>query len=146
MFRKKTKRATDEEIDRIGRSVLRVASASDDEADKASLSPYLFTRIAARIEEEQRRRDESVNGWLMALTQARRAIAALALVAIVAITALWISANRSQRESPSAISGNVNLRPASVSACSLASADECVITNDDVLATMFAEGEGGPKR
>jgi hypothetical protein len=40
---------------------------------------------------------------------------------------------------------SVNIRPASVNACSLASADECAISENDVLATMFAEGEGGPK-
>src|SRR5215216_7098480 len=120
MLRKKTERTTAEEIDQVGKSVLRMASASDEEADKAALSPYLFTRIAARIEEEQRRRDESVNGWLTALVEARRAIAALGLVALVAISALWISANKSPGQPPATMSSNVNLRPASLSACSLA--------------------------
>jgi hypothetical protein len=146
MFKKRIKRATDEELDQAGKSLLWSAAAGDDQADEAARSPYLFTRIAARIEEEQRRRAASASGWLTALVEARRAIAALGFVTFISIAALLISANKSPGQSPAAMGASINLRPASVSACSLSSAEECVITNDDVLATMFAQGEGGTNR
>ena len=143
MFRKKNDRAADEELDRVGRSVLWSAAASNDEADKVAGSPFLFARIAARIDEEQRRRSATDTGWLVALREAKRALAALAFVAIAAFGLLWFSAGSAPQKTQQARNDEMNIRPASVSACSLASADECAISNNDVLATLFAEGEGG---
>jgi hypothetical protein len=140
MFRKKNERATVEELYQIGRSVLWSAAASNDEADKVAGSPFLFTRIAARIDEEQRRRSAIDTGWLLALSEAKRALAALALVAIAAFGLLWFSTGSGPQKTRQARNDAMEIRPVSVSACSLASADECAISNNDVLATMFAEG------
>jgi hypothetical protein len=78
-----------EEFDRVGRVVLLAASRNEDEVEAAASSPFLYTRVRARIAEEQRRRVEA-SGWASLLLVARRAIPAMALVAVLAaILTVW---------------------------------------------------------
>ena len=80
-----------DELDRIGRVVLRAAAASEGESEAAANSPFLFTRVRVRIAEEQRRRDEAGN-WFSLISIARRAIPAMALIALLAATVMfWMS-------------------------------------------------------
>jgi hypothetical protein len=82
-------RQNEEQSDRAGRLVLLAASRNDDEAEAAASSPFLYTRLRARISAEERRRAES-GSWLSLLFVARRAIPAMALVAIMAaILTVW---------------------------------------------------------
>ena len=85
----KANRQNEEQSDRAGRLVLLAAARNDDEIEAAATSPFLYTRLRARIVEEQRRREEA-GGWLSLLFVARRAIPAMALVAILAaILTVW---------------------------------------------------------
>jgi hypothetical protein len=68
-------------IDRVGKAVLRAATADEQEIDGAAESPFLFTRIRARIT-EQLRENES-GGWQSLPLIAWRAIPAMALVASI---------------------------------------------------------------
>ena len=78
-----------EELDRLGKVVLRSAGANEEDAAAAASSPYFFTRIRAAIAEEQRRRDEA-GGWLSMILVARRAVPAMALVAtMAALLTFW---------------------------------------------------------
>lgn len=140
MFRKKHQRRSDEELDRAGKSLLLSAAASDEETDKATSSPFLFARIAARIEEEERRRSTQDAAWLISFREAKRAIALLALVAVAAFGLFWSSSGEQPQRAKQATSNEASIRPASLNACSLASTDECAISSNDVLATLFAEG------
>jgi len=138
MFWSKKNRVEDKELDRIGRSVLWSASAGESEADRVASSPFLYARIAARIE-EQARRGGSGDAWFAVFAEARRATVALALVAAAAFGVFWFSASKTEGPRPPV----VNVRgeaEAPVSACSLSSTVECAISNDDVLAQMFAGG------
>ena len=54
----KTQRS-DEELDGLGRLLLRAAASSEAEAETAAAAPFLFTRVRTAIAEEQRRRDEA---------------------------------------------------------------------------------------
>jgi hypothetical protein len=86
MFR--ANRQNEEESDRAGRLVL-LAAARNDEAEAAASSPFLYTRLRARISEEERRRAEA-GSWLSLLFVARRAIPAMASVAVMAaILTVW---------------------------------------------------------
>jgi hypothetical protein len=79
----------EQESDRVGRLVLLAASRNDEEAEAAASSPFLYTRVRARITEEGRRREEAGN-WLSLLFVARRAIPVMTLVAILAaILTVW---------------------------------------------------------
>jgi hypothetical protein len=81
-----------EELDRVGKLVLKAASASESEIEAASSSPFLFTRVRAAINEE-RRGQEDPRGWLSLIQVAWRAVPAMALVAtLAAVLTVW-SAN-----------------------------------------------------
>lgn len=78
-------RQEDEQLDRLGRVMLRSAAGDEAEVEAAASAPFLFTRLRATIAEEQRRRDET-GGWLPVLFVARKAVPAMALVAVLAAT------------------------------------------------------------
>ena len=85
------KHQENEELDRVGGLVLRAAALAETETDAVADSPFLFTRVRARIAEEQRRRDEA-GGWLSILFVARRAVPAMALIAFMAaVLTFWSS-------------------------------------------------------
>jgi len=85
----KANRQNDEQSDRAGRLVLLAAARNEDEAEAAAASPFLFTRVRARISEEKRRQEEAGN-WGSLLFVARRAIPAMALVAVLAaVLTVW---------------------------------------------------------
>ena len=71
----------DEQLDRLGKLVLRAAAADEQEIEAASTAPFLFTRIRVRIAEG--RREEST-GWQSLPLIAWRAIPAMALIAMLA--------------------------------------------------------------
>ena len=79
MFKRNSQ--NDEQLDRAGKLVLRTAAAHDQEIEKVVASPFLFTRVRARIA-EQLRENES-GGWQSLPLIAWRAIPAMALVASI---------------------------------------------------------------
>jgi len=72
-----------EELDRVGRLVLKAATASEADTEAAASSPFLFTRIRAAINQEGREREES-RGFLFLIQIAWRAVPAMAMIAIMA--------------------------------------------------------------
>src|SRR5258706_12781917 len=80
MFR--VNRQNDDQLDCAGRLVLLAAARNDDEVEAAASSPFLYTRLRARISEEARRRQDA-GSWGSVLFVARRASPAMALVAIL---------------------------------------------------------------
>jgi hypothetical protein len=140
MFRRRELNNNSERLDRIGGEALRAAAMSDEEAESAALSPFLYSRLLNRIEAE--RQKDARGGSIINMTIARRAVSAFALAAIIAVATLWIASSRLtpvQAGSPKGPAETTGV----VSACSLSSTDECAISNEDVLATLFAETEGG---
>ena len=90
MFGKNAQAIPDEKLDRLATAVVRAAARrGDEEAERVAASPFLYTRVAARIEE--RRRAQGEDGWLAALAVAWRAVPAMALVAaLAAALLLWV--------------------------------------------------------
>jgi hypothetical protein len=88
MFEKNSPKLSDEQLDRVGRLIVRSAASGDAEADAVAASPFLYTRITARIEEQRAQKDE---GWRALLAVARRAVPAMAVVAAFALALmLWL--------------------------------------------------------
>jgi anti-sigma-K factor RskA len=78
---------SDEQLDRVGRLLVRSAASGVEEA-ASSASPFLYARVAARIEE--RRRAQEDEGWLSLFAVAWRAVPAMAAVAALALALmLW---------------------------------------------------------
>lgn len=90
MFKKNHQ--VEEQLDQLGRLVLRAASQNDQESEAAAGSPFLFTRVRARIDEELRQNESG--GWLKLPFVARRAVPAMALIALLAAgVTFWPSAS-----------------------------------------------------
>jgi len=85
----KIKRPRNEELDRLGKVILRSAVAEEKSMEAAASSPFLFTRIRAAIV-EKKRQEEEAGGWLSMIFVARRAVPAMALVAtLAAVLTVW---------------------------------------------------------
>jgi hypothetical protein len=78
-------------LDRLGAVVLRAAAMDQAEAEAIADSPFLLTRITARVSEAQRQEAESSN-WFSWLAIARTAIPTMALIALLAaLVTFWSS-------------------------------------------------------
>ncbi len=86
MAEKNSPKFSDEQLDSAGRLLVRSAASGVDDEAVAAAPPFLYTRIAASIEE--RRRASEDEGWLSLLAVAWRAVPAMAAVAAVALALL----------------------------------------------------------
>lgn len=131
-----------ERLDRLTRIVARAGGISDDETEKIGSAPFLHARLRARIESERNSRAEHGSGWFTTLLVASRAIAVLFLVTIGAASAFWFS--RAAAKAPAVTNATVDnvSRVVTAGTCALSTTDECAISTEEVLATLFAE-EGG---
>ena len=136
----------DESLDQLTKIVARAGGISDDEAERIGSSPFLHARLRAGIDAE-RRRAEQGSGWLGTLLVASRAIAVLVVVTIAAVMTFWFSkANASMSAPPlNASAENDISRVVTGGTCALSTTEECAISREEVLATLFAE-QGGEKQ
>ncbi len=101
MWNKRNTHIDDEKLDRLSDELFRALEASESEIDNAAESPFLFRRIRARIESEQRRLAEETNPWLALMTQFRQAIPVFALLAVVALaSSLYLHTNETNQSAP----------------------------------------------
>lgn len=98
MFGKKKHRGFDEQLDRVGREIVRASGKNETEAESAASAPFLYARVRARIAAERRRREAGEN-WLSLLTVARRAVPAMALSAVIAFGVFLFGGNTSFEQS-----------------------------------------------
>lgn len=131
---------SNERLDELARIVTRAGGITDDEVGRISSSPFINARLRARLEAERRERAEQRSGWFAPLLIAWRAIAVLLLVTIGAAAAFWSTRTSAPAAVPPA--GNDIARVVAGGTCALSATDECAISNEEVLATLFAE-EGG---
>lgn len=127
-----------EHLDRLANAVTRAGGISDDDVDRISLSPFLHTRVRARIDAEERNRVGQGSGWLAMLMVASRAIAVLVLVTMAAASTFWISRSKPAVDSLNNAKSSGITPIAAGGTCALSSTDQCAISTEAVLATMFA--------
>jgi hypothetical protein len=133
----------DESFDQLTKIVARAAGISDVEAERIGASPFLHARLRAGIDAERRRRAEQGSGWLGTLLVASRAIALLVVVTIAAVMTFWFSkANASVSGPPLNANADDISRVVTGGTCALSTTEECAISREEVLATLFAE-QGG---
>lgn len=127
-------------LDRVSRDVVRAGGIGEAQADAIAASPFLYARLRARIDADKQ---PQASGWLDRLTLAWRAIPALAIVAMIAVGLFVFAGTKPPVIVPPVIvtvQANDNLAPAA--SCPVASKDGCAVSENDVLATLFA-GQGG---
>lgn len=88
MFSKNKNHASDERLVRLGAEIVRASASNEGEAEAVATSPFLYTRLRARIDAERGRRDET-EGWFTIFGIIRRAVPAMALLAVVALMLFW---------------------------------------------------------
>jgi len=79
----------DERLDRVGRELIRASRMSDQEAEAAVSSPFLYPRLRARIAAERELQSRTSDIWLALLRTARRPLTGMVLTTIVAALLLW---------------------------------------------------------
>lgn len=150
MFKRNHTSESDERLDRAGRAIVRAASANDSEAEAVAASPFLYTRLRARINAEREKR-EMAGGWLTLLAM-RRAIMAMSLVAFMSLGLLWFA-------SGGVVDGGGNNTAQAYSSFSDAAffdepnagvervmfAERGTLSNDDVMATIINEDQEASK-
>src|ERR1041384_383934 len=80
-----------EHLDELANTLIRTGGLSEDDVDRISSSPFLHTRLRARIEVEERYRARQEGRWLATLMVVSRAITVFVLVTLAAATAFWTS-------------------------------------------------------
>jgi anti-sigma-K factor RskA len=136
MFDKKNSPGADERLDLIGREIVRASAANEDEAERVTASPFLYTRLRSRINAERGRREER-ESWLTMLGIVWRAIPAMAMVAVLAV-ALFLTASSGTRPSETLVYESL-LGTSEAGVESVVFADNRALSSDEVLATILDE-------
>ncbi len=135
MVRKDSSR--NEQLDLLGRNVLRASVISDEEAGEIAQSPFLFTRLRARIKSE-RQMDEAGGVWSGFWLISRRAIPAMSLVAALSLGLFLYAGNKSAKP---AFSVDAYLGTSDSRIENLVFAERQPVTVDEVLATIATRDE-----
>jgi hypothetical protein len=148
MLWKKNKTERNQQLDQLGRTLIQASQASEEEIERSISSPAIFERIRARAADSESRpsidylaaNNWATNNWAASLSVAWRAIPALSLVAIIAL-ALWLGAKESaplntsdNRPAGADIIMSAPVSP--VTACSVATKEECAVSTDDAVAIL----------
>jgi hypothetical protein len=134
----KKSRKLDEQLDRVGRELVRASASPEGEVEAAASNAFLYTRTKARIKAELERRAEK-EGWLAMLGIVWRAVPVMALVAIFALV-MFVSANLNN---PTTVAQNdyTLLGTSSTEVENVVFADSRNMSSDDVLETIINEDE-----
>jgi hypothetical protein len=130
----------DNRLDELTRIVARGGGAGDNEVERIASAPFFNARVRARIEAERKSREAERGGWLVTLLVAWRAVAVLLVVTVATAAAYWVSRAPASQQ--------IDARTSDISrvvaggTCALSATDECAISREEVLATLFAD-EGG---
>lgn len=139
--KRKKDAATVEELERLGRSVVRASAANEAEAEAVAASPFLYTRLRARIEAEQERRAGGAETWRALLGVVWRSVPAMALVALFAFVLFWTSNFGNGSASPGVLSDEALLDARDAGIESVVFAERRPLSSDDVLATILQGDE-----
>lgn len=142
MAGEKLKGARAERLERVGREVVKASVAAEAEVSAVADSPFLYTRVRARIEEERRRREEG-EGWPALFGVVWRAVPAMALAAVLAL-ALFVSSDVGERTPGFGLGAEALLgdREDAGDFEQVVLADTRTPSNEDeVLSTIISEGE-----
>ena len=134
-------------IDRLTELVVQSGGISDEDAERICSSPFIYARLRAGIEAERRLRAEQGNGWIGTLLVASRAIAVLVVVTIAAVSAFWLSKTKASESAPPGRASAEDISRVVIGGtCALSTTQECAISTEEVLATMFAENGAEERR
>lgn len=136
MFKSKGQSKSDKQLDRVGRAIVRAAASNEETADAVASSPFLYTRLRARISTERERRETLEH--LSALSRLmRRAVMAMSLVAFLALGVLVFSEMSIQ--TAQSFNDESFFNASNVGVQRIVFEDRDPLSNDEVLATIVDE-------
>jgi hypothetical protein len=145
MFKRNHHHEPDARLDLLGREIVRASGSNDTEAEAVATSPFLYTRLRARIAAERERREAS-GSWLTLLVM-RRAVLAMSLVAFMSLGLLWFASSNATTTAQSfntfSDASFFDERNAEVER--VVFAERGAFSNDDVLATIVNEDQEASK-
>jgi hypothetical protein len=136
MLKRKMRPEQDGRLDRIGREMLRASAANEAEANAVASSPYLYTRLRARIAAERERR-EGAQRWIVFFVLMRRAVLAMSLVAVISLSLFLFVKTRTESSRSFSDAAFFDERNAGVER--VVFADRGPLSNDEVLATIMSD-------
>jgi hypothetical protein len=143
MITKNKDRGMDERLDLLGREIVRASSANQAVAETAASSPFLYTRIRARIAQERTRLEEG-ESWLTMLAVIWRTVPAMAMVAVFAFV-LFLSTGTGTRTTGSS-NDYALLGETDVGVEQVVFTDRQPLSSDEVLTTILDEDEQGASK
>lgn len=127
-----------EELERLGRAIVRASAANEAEAEAVASSPFLYMRLRARINAEQEARlAGGAETWLTLLGVVWRSVPAMALVALFAFILFWTSNFGASTVSPGVLSDEALLDARDAGIENVVFAERRALSSDDVLATII---------
>jgi hypothetical protein len=142
MFSRQQQQLTNDELDRVGQTLVRAAGAQE-AAEQIATAPFLYTRLRARIKAEQARRAEADEGWLALLTIARRAVPALTAVTVLVFALVFWLASSSTAAPSGFDEAFFDAREAGVEQTVLTDSNN--LSRDDVLNIVVNREEQGQR-
>lgn len=134
----KKSRKSDEQLDRLGRELVRASASNEVESEEAASSPFLYTRLRSRINSELERRVER-ESWLAVLGVVWRVVPAMALIAVFALV-MFVSANLNRPPSV-VLNDDALLGTSEAGVETVVFADARNMSSDDVLTSIMSEDE-----
>jgi hypothetical protein len=126
----------DERLDALGREIVRASAANEEDAERVAASPFLYTRVRARVAAE-RARFEEADDWRAALRVFRRAVPTVAVVAMLAL-ALFVSVLLGTTQ-PDARDEATLLGERDTYVEHVVFTDRSALTSDEVLETIIED-------
>ena len=136
-------RVPDEHLDKIGRELVQASSTNDAEAHVAASSPWLFSRVRARITAESVRRQTS-DRWSIFMTVMRHAIPATAGAAVLAL-GLFIFTNSTSPQTSPQFSDQALFEASDAGVQHIVFAERRPLSPDEVLDTIINEDREGAR-
>ncbi len=131
----------DERLERFGRAVVRAsARAGEAEAEGVAASPFLYTRLSARIRAEEERRAGGET-WRTLLGVVWRSVPAMALLAVFAFILFWTSTFGTKATAPGVLSDEALMDARDAGVERVVFAERRPLSSDEVLATILQEDE-----
>jgi hypothetical protein len=137
MFTHEKKRRSHERLEEFGRELVRASASNEEAAEEVAASPFLYTRVRARIAAEGVRRVEGERR-LALLGVLRRAIPALALIAAFAFMLSLFGAGRAT-QATGVLSDEALLDTRDAGVERVVFSDRRALSSDEVLATILNE-------
>lgn len=136
MFWKKSK-VDNEKLDKLGKLLIKSAALNNEMADQAVNSPFLYSKLQANIT-TLKRSSEAKDNWFAIWSIARYAVPLMTFLAIITISSFWLDSHIQEvttNNTSAYLPIDVNVAP--VTACSISSKTECVVSSNDVLSIVF---------